>query len=209
MRSASILFVRVLTCCSRAQEGEEPTVPWPPKLGEPYPDLLVVDAAGRELRLSDLRGKVILVEPIGMNCPACQAFCGGRSRGGFAGVTPQPDLPPMEELLPAYTRPPIELSDDRLVYVQLLLYSMEMGAPGAADAARWEAHFPGPPNRRVLVPKRSLVGPASYDLIPGLQVVERDFVLRGDSTGHSPKEDLYRQVLPRIPELLGKESARD
>jgi cytochrome oxidase Cu insertion factor (SCO1/SenC/PrrC family) len=41
---------------------------WPPKLNEPYPDLHLIDQTGSPTRLSDFKGKVILVEPIGMPC---------------------------------------------------------------------------------------------------------------------------------------------
>lgn len=40
--------------------------PWPPTPGEAYPDLRLVDHRGQRVQLSSLRGKVILVEPIGM-----------------------------------------------------------------------------------------------------------------------------------------------
>ena len=69
---------------------------WPPKLNEPYPDLHLVDQTGSPTRLSDYKGKVILVEPIGIPCPACQAFCGGNMVGGFQGVQPQPGLPSIQ-----------------------------------------------------------------------------------------------------------------
>ena len=54
---------------------------WPPKLNEPYPDLHLVDQDGKLTRLSEFKGKIILVEPIGMPCQACQAFCGGHHVG--------------------------------------------------------------------------------------------------------------------------------
>ena len=70
---------------------------WPPKLNEPYPDLHLVDQDGKLTRLSEFKGKIILVEPIGMPCQACQAFCGGHHVGGFRGIRPQPSLPSIEE----------------------------------------------------------------------------------------------------------------
>ena len=46
---------------------------WPPKLNEPYPDLQLIDQEGAPTRLSDFKGRIILLEPIGMTCKACQA----------------------------------------------------------------------------------------------------------------------------------------
>jgi cytochrome oxidase Cu insertion factor (SCO1/SenC/PrrC family) len=65
---------------------------WPPRLNETYPDLVLIDQEGREMRLSSLRGKVILLEPVGLSCPACLAFSGGHLFGPFRGVAPQPNL---------------------------------------------------------------------------------------------------------------------
>ena len=39
---------------------------WPPVSGEAYPDLELQDFRGRPVKLSSLRGKVLLIEPIGM-----------------------------------------------------------------------------------------------------------------------------------------------
>src|SRR5688572_2017772 len=67
---------------------------WPPVPGEPYPDLTLLDDEGRSVSLSQFKGKVILLEPTAMTCPACQAFSGGNLQGigGFSGVAPQADL---------------------------------------------------------------------------------------------------------------------
>ena len=47
---------------------------WPPKIAEPYPDLQLIDQTGKTVKLSSFKGKVILLEPLGMTCPACQAL---------------------------------------------------------------------------------------------------------------------------------------
>jgi len=39
---------------------------WPPEVGQPYPELALRGLDGEVVRLSDHRGKVLLVEPIGM-----------------------------------------------------------------------------------------------------------------------------------------------
>ena len=70
---------------------------WPPRPGQPYPDLALLDSDGNLFKLSSLKGKVILVEPIGMTCVACQAFSGGHKRGGYLGVAPQPGIESLEE----------------------------------------------------------------------------------------------------------------
>ena len=41
-------------------------MPWPPRVGEAYPDLRLVDQTGRTTSLSSFKGHVLLVEMIGM-----------------------------------------------------------------------------------------------------------------------------------------------
>jgi hypothetical protein len=173
-------------------------------LNEPYPDLELVDQTGARVKLSSFRGRVILVEPIGMTCPACQAFAGAHRVGGFAGVAPQRDLPSIEELLPRYAGVP--LADERIVYVQLLLYSMSMQAPSPDDVKNWARHFgmDRARDRVVMAGSAALIGDASYAMIPGFQLIDRRFILRSDSTGHRPRHDLYRQLLPMVPQLLAE-----
>jgi hypothetical protein len=56
-----------------------------------------------DLERSSFKGIVILVEPVGMNCPACNAFSGGIQKGGYKGTHPQNGLPSIEQLFPKYT----------------------------------------------------------------------------------------------------------
>jgi hypothetical protein len=178
-------------------------VTWPPQLGEPYPDLELIDQTGQPVRLSSFKGSVILIEPVGMTCPACQSFAGAHRLGSYQGVAPQEGLPSIEELMPKYARG-LSLSDDRIVFVQLLLYSMSMGPPTPADARQWAEHFrvDRAKNHVVLAGAKELLGPASYEMIPGFHLVDRNFILRVDSTGHRPRHSLFSELLPMVPRLL-------
>jgi hypothetical protein len=191
-----------------AQPGRLPSM-WPPKVGEPYPDLELVDQTGQLLRLSSLKGSVLLIEPVGMNCPACQSFAGAHRLGSYEGIQPQGGLPSIEELVPQYARG-VSLSDDRIVYVQLLLYSMTMEAPTPEDARKWAQHFRADRARNhiVLAGTKEFIGQASYDMIPGFQLVDRNFILRVDATGHRPQHNLFSQLLPAIPRLLEERPAK-
>ena len=40
--------------------------PWPPTKGEAYPDVTLLDHRGESVQLSSFRGKVLLVELVGM-----------------------------------------------------------------------------------------------------------------------------------------------
>ena len=177
---------------------------WPPRVGKPFPDLALPDQDGKITRLSSLKGKVLLVEPVGMGCAACQAFSGASGKKGpFKSGPVQGGLDAFESLLTKFAK--VKPSDSRLVLVQILLYDMTNGAaPKPEDAKAWAAHFgfERKANRIVLAGTPAMVNQASYDMIPGFFLVDKDLVVRSDSTGHAPKEDLYKTLLPMVAKLL-------
>ena len=139
-----MILLLALGCASQgAAAAPLAAVPfWPPRLDQPYPDLQLLDATGRQVRLSDYRGKVLLIEPMGVDCPACQAFAGAHADGvgPLRNCTPQQNLRSIEELTEQYAG--VSLDDPRLVYIQLLLYNWTQNAPPTLDEAReWAEHF--------------------------------------------------------------------
>lgn len=175
---------------------------WPPEKFRSYPDLELVDQEGNVTRLSDFKGKVVLVEPIGIPCQACVAFAGGHELGAFQGIPPQPDL----ESIASYAEQfgGIRLDDERVVRVQLLLFNHAMQAPTRQQATAWARHFrmQRSGNEVVLVGTPELATKASRDLIPGFQLIDKHFILRCDSTGQSPVDNLYSKLLPQIRKLI-------
>lgn len=180
--------------------------PWPPVKGQPYPDLELPDASGKPVKLSSLRGKVLLIEPIGLACAGCNAFAGGEELGGFRGATVQEGVGSIEDLLRRYASVRLEDEPD-LVLVQLLLFDdrSQVGhAPTAEDARAWARHFrlEGAPNVIVLRGSTALANPASFGMVPGFQLVDRQGVLRYDGSGHHPQDPPYDTVLAAVPDLL-------
>ncbi len=184
------------------QAAAEASPAWPPVLGEEYPDLQLIDQTGHTTRLSDFRGKVILVELVGIPCGACQAFAGGREVGPFRGGSVQANLESIEKYAQRYGN--VDLNDERIVFVQLLLFDEKIYAPTADDAAAWAKHFgmDRAKNQVVLAGTKAMATRQSYDMIPGFQLVDRDFKLDRDSAGHKPKHNLYSDLLPRMRVLL-------
>jgi hypothetical protein len=197
----------VLASVNEAQAApSKPDHIWPPRVGERYPNLQLLNSLGERVGLESLAGKIILVEPIGMDCPACNAFAGGNRPGasGFQGVTPQGGLPSIDEMLDKYAGG-ISLADDRIALVHLLLYRPGRDGPPSVEMARlWAKHFEIEESEKmlVLVGEPYLIGPASYEMIPGFQLIDADFVLRFDSSGHHPKHDLWRELLPALASML-------
>jgi hypothetical protein len=184
-------------------EGQALDFPWPPRLGEPFPNLELVSHTGEVVRIADFRGKIVLVEPIGMTCAACNAFSGAGETGGYQKIAPQKNLPSIEKLIQRYA-PGHSLDDEGIVLVQLLLYDMNLQAPSADDARQWAEHFGfhRKDNVYVLAADQRFINKASYDMIPGFFLLDQDLVLRADATGHQPRHNLFTELLAQIPELL-------
>ncbi len=152
--------------------------------------------------ISELYGSVVLVEYVGMTCAACRAFSGANEVGSYQNITPQGGLPSIKKLFKDYTN--ISLDDNRIKFVQILLYSMTMDSPTPEHASNWANHFGFNrySNEIVAVPKRDLRGKGSFNLIPGFQVLDKKLVVRKDSTGHRPRHNLYSELLPLVKKLL-------
>lgn len=178
---------------------------WPPEKHRTYPDLELVDQEGNVTRLSDFKGKVILVEPVGIPCQACVAFSGGHELGAFEGIPPQQDLESIESYAKQFAN--ICLDDHRIVRVQLLLFNQAMQAPTQEEAVAWAKHFQMRRSRNevVLVGTPSMATKASRDLIPGFHLIDQHFILRANSTGQTPEDNLYSKLLPMITKLVEAE----
>lgn len=177
--------------------------PWPPELGKPYPDLTLVNGDGEYVKLSSFKGKVLIIEPVGMTCLACQAYSGAAKHGSYSSIGFQGGTLSIEEYFPQYSGG-IKLSDDRLVFIQILLYSLSMDAPTASDAREWAKHFKldQRKNYYVLAGTPDLIGKTAYDLIPGLQLVDRDFILRYDAAGHRPKHNMWSELMAGVRSVI-------
>ena len=179
--------------------------PWPPIVGQTYPDLELIDQAGETFKLSYLKGKVIVIEPTGMNCPACQAFSGAHLVGAYKSRNAAVGLQSFREIFPMYAKG-LKLPHHDVIFVDLLLYDMSMGHPTVQDAKEWAQHFhlTRGKNHFVAINSYDLRNKDTYNLIPGFQLIDRNFILRADSTGHRPKHDLYRQLIPLTTRLLAE-----
>ena len=98
----------------------------------------------------------------------------------------------------------VSLDDDRLVFVHLLLYGFDMKIPSLEDALEWAEHYAldQRDNHVVLVGDARMLSAKTRGMIPGLQLVDRDFVLRYDSTGRNPEHDLWTDLLPSLAAVL-------
>ena len=98
----------------------------------------------------------------------------------------------------------VSLDDERVVFVHLLLYGFDMQAPTVEDAREWAEHYglDQRPNQVVLVGDGRFISRETFRMIPGLQVVDEDFVLRYDSAGKNPPHDLWTELWPGVGGML-------
>jgi len=181
--------------------GKPPT--WPPEKHRVYPDLELLGLQGQTTRLSDLQGQVIFLETVSLSCRASVSFAGGHACGPFQGVAPQPDLESLGVYVERFGG--VRLDDPRLVHVQLLLFNRQMQSPTLKEVQQWARHFRGqrPANSVVLFcGTPELVSHATREIVPGFHLIDRQFVLRADSTGQRPEDDLFRELLPKLAGLL-------
>lgn len=98
----------------------------------------------------------------------------------------------------------VSLDDEGLIVVHLLLYGFDMEAPSVDDAREWAEHYrlDERSNHVVLVGEPNMLSSSTYAMIPGVQVVDRDFVLRYDGAGNRAPHDLWTEVLPGVSAVL-------
>lgn len=177
---------------------------WPPDRDRKYPDLTLIDQNGKPVRLAEFQGKVILVEMVGMTCPACIAFSGGAEKGSFGNVPPQGNLEPIHKYLRRFGR--IRLDDPRLVFVQIILFNQQMKAPTQEDVKAWADHFGfrTEMNQYVLAGLPEMASAASMEIVPGFQLIDKNFNLRIDCAGREPVHNFYTDLLPQIRQLINE-----
>lgn len=185
--------------------------PWPPAMNKAYPDIPLIDQSGVEFKLSDLKGKVLLVEFIDMASPVSQAYSGAKTKGTLGAATQTVDegTAPIEEIIKTETRPvgQVDLPHPDIIMVKILIYNENAQQAGPPDAERWAKHFGFSREGGVIVavPQKNLRDKTTDLLIPGFQLIDKAFLLRVDSAGVNPKNSLIFSLAPLIPTLLQAE----
>ncbi|MCA9175364.1 MAG: redoxin domain-containing protein [Planctomycetales bacterium] len=207
---SGIVYVPVLTDMSRnAREESVANHAWPPVIGQPYPELQLTGLDGKPVKLSDYKGRVMVIESIAMSCKACQSFSGANEEGigPFAteqGGGHQPGLESFETYLNRFAK--ADLNDPRLLYVQVLFYGLESRPPTLEEAQAWASHFKlDRPNVLVAIASDRYISQETQQMIPSFQLVDQNFQLRFDA-GKQPRQDLYKELLPGLTSILAGET---
>jgi hypothetical protein len=199
---------RVQTIRAKTPQKHDPTAPlrgWPPAKGQFYPNLALKDQTGQVTSISDFRGKVVVVEVVGLTCRACHALAGGNELevGRFRGIEPQRGLSSIERYTQGYAKLSLEHPD--IIFVQLVLYGMDGRSPPSEDDARaWARHFgmDRDKNQVVLIGDQRFISPETRKLIPGFHLIDRNGILRAMSSNDPRHDGLYDALLPMLASLV-------
>ena len=195
----------ILGKSSTKYDPSTPLRDWPPAVGQFYPNLVLKDQTGQVTALSDFRGKVILVEVVGLTCRACHAFAGGNEAGKerFRGIEPQRGLGSIEEYARGYAK--LSLDHPEVVFVQLVLYGMDgRSPPTAQDVRAWASHFTMDrhQNEVVLIGDQRFITPETRALIPGFHLIDQSGILRAMSSNNPRHDNLHETLLPKLASLV-------
>ena len=184
--------------------SSSPTGQWSPTVGQTAPTLQVVDHRGEPFDLANLTEKVVLLEYVGMQCPACQSLSDAESFGTFGGVSAQPMLQSVKQLLERFGAG-TDIQDDRLVFAQLILYDLDTGSPSFETVQDWASHFQFDqrPNHYVLKGTPQLQSKIPTSMVPGFLLIDKQGLVRCLSDKSDPLV-LYEELLPMVPRLLAE-----
>jgi hypothetical protein len=181
------------------------TIPnWPPSVGAEFPDVALYDHEGKPFSLRALKGKPVLLEVVAMSCAGCQAFSGAnRLRKGFGGFPAQGGLDSIETFYATYTNGH-ELFSPEISFVQLIIYNLQLNPPTAKDLEQWRLHFNFDKHRQTYIVSGGapLANKASFKMIPGFLLLDREQRVLFDATGHQPRHNLFTELLPGMERLL-------
>ncbi len=185
-------------------EPGKPLQGWPPVVGQFYPNFVLRDQTGQATAISDFRGKVVLLEVVGLTCRACHAFAGGNEAGmgRFRGIEPQQGLGSIERYVQGYAK--LSLDHPDIVFVQLVLYGMDgRSPPSEEDARAWARHFgmDRQQNEVVLIGDQRFISPETKKLIPGFHLIDQNGILRAMSS-NDPRHDRVTSLLPKLASLV-------
>lgn len=179
---------------------------WPPQMNKIYPDFALIDQTGNPFMVSDLRGKIIVVETVDMTSPVSQARSGAATKGAYGNIQDiDANAKPFADLLYQHTGNTLTWPNANIVLLKIIFYNAQGGQATALDARGWAEHFGlrREDNIVVAVPQKDFRDRDTTDMIiPGFQLVDRGMNLRVDSSGTAPKHNLEMTLIPLIPKLL-------
>lgn len=180
--------------------------PWPPRMNKQYPNIRLIDQAGKEFSLKDHKGKILVIEYVDMSSPKSQAQSGAHLSGAYGKPSQEIDKStvPFSEVLRKNTNKKLLLPHKDIMVVKIIVYGPNGEIPTKDNAQNWAGHFhlTLAEGNIVAVPEKDLRGEIGSELISGYQLVDKNFMLRVDSSGAMPKHNLEMTFIPLVSKLL-------
>lgn len=179
-------------------------VPWPPHMNSEYPDFEVIDQEGNQFKVSTLKGKVILIEMIDMMNPVSLSYNGAKEHGLIGKAE---SFDEYEDSLPIAIKEngtgSFVLPNPEVIVLKLIIYNQDGTQPNSLDAENWANYYrlTKEDNYIVAVPVKDFRGDESKKIVPGYQLIDRDFNLRVDAAGPAPKHNFKMSLIPHIGKL--------
>lgn len=189
--------------------NENYPTPWPPMMNSTYPDYELIDQEGKQFKISDFKGKIIILEMVDMSSPISQAYSNAAENGIF-GVTDKYDnfSKPIEKMLSDYTNGDTILPLSTVEVIKVIMRTQNDQQPKPKDAEEWAAFFKLKKENNVIVavPVKDMRGKETDKITPGYQLIDSEMMLRVDSAGITPKHNLEMTLVPLLPKLIGQSS---
>ena len=173
---------------------------WPPLRGKPFPDLVLFDQEGKEVKLSSFKGKVILLQWVAATSPGSISQAGGFESDAFQGTPAQPGVWRLDKELKEAKVP---VDSEGLVWLQVMVYGPREAVPTQADAQAWAKHFKLAERARthVLYTDARYQVEATRNMVPGYLVIGPDQTFLYDRANMFAA-DGYTEVAKGLARLL-------
>lgn len=179
---------------------------WPPKMNRAFPDIELVDQEGVKFLLSDLKGRVIVLELVDMASPLSQAYAGARKKGVYGAPDQKVDdyALPFSDLVEKNTPGKRKVPNQNLVIISFIIKDEQGQQPDLQDAKNWATHFglSKEAYHIVAINEKDFRGRESDKITPGFQLIDKNLLLRVDSAGPEPKHNLTMTLIPLLDKLL-------
>lgn len=170
-------------------------VPWPPRIGAPFPRMQFLTPSLQRRSLDEFRGRVVVIEYVSMASAVTQAFAGSRDRGPFGSSALRNDFKPLESYFPEYSG---GIPSTDVILVQILMLDHHAQPVSTETAAAWNKHFELEARGRViLIASPVLLRNQGSEVVGGFQMLDKNGVVRADATGERSKT-LFSELFPGL-----------
>lgn len=181
--------------------------PWPPAMNQTYPDYELVDHEGKQFKISDHQGKIVIIEMVDVFSPLSLAYSGAAQYGLFGKADSFDQYAKsIGALLAEQSEGAKSLPHPEVVTIKVIINGAEGGQATVNDAEKWAEFYRLSKENNVIVavPVKDMRGKTTDGIVPGYQLLDKEMVLRVDAAGPVPKHNLEMTLVPYLSKMLDK-----